>query len=182
MDTWTAIPGFQYLEVTRTGRVRSAEKTILKLTRWGARHPHTFKAREYRRHVSDNGYMRITTQRDGKRGPVYVHRLVALAFVSGYIPGYHVNHINGVKLDNRPENLEWVPNEQNVRHAWKSGLCNIRGENAPAARLTPPRVRAIRRLIAAGNPNNTIALAAGLSPNTIWKIANGHTWQSVSME
>lgn len=176
MTEWTKVPGFEYLEVTRDGRVRTAAKACMKMTRWGAKHAHHFKERELTRRVSDNGYLRVHHQRDKKRGPLYVHRLVGLAFVSGFVPGYHINHINGVKLDNRPENLEWVPNETNVRHAWKSGLCNADG----AKKLTPARVRAIRRLLASGAAKNTVALAAGLAASTISKIAAGETWQNIS--
>lgn len=175
MSEWTKVPGYDYIEVTRCGRVRSAEQTVMRMTRWGKKHPHVFKARELRQAVSDNGYLRVVTSRDGKRGPIYVHRLIALAFVAGYIPGYHVNHINGSKLDNRPENLEWVPNATNVRHAWRTGLCKPR-----KLALTPARVRAIRRLLALGAPTNTVAVAAAVSPAAIWKIGNGQTWQSVN--
>lgn len=51
-----------------------------------------------------------------------VHRLVALAFVPGFVQGLHVNHKNAVKTDNFYTNLEWVTHAQNIKHAWDMGL------------------------------------------------------------
>lgn len=182
MDTheeWRVVPGLPHVEVTRSGRVRTAAYSVTRRSRWGTDQTYNFPAREITPRLHDNGYMRCSVQRDSKRGPLYVHRLVAFAFVPGYIDGYHVNHINGIKTDNCVENLEWVPIEENTRHQWRTGLVDLRGERSPNAVLSPARVRAIRRALSDGVKITTLAVIAGVSVDTIRKIHLGVTWQSL---
>lgn len=54
-----------------------------------------------------------------KRKNYKIHRLVAMFYLSDYSELLQVNHKNGIKTDNRVENLEMVTNKQNVLHAWR---------------------------------------------------------------
>lgn len=119
---WKKVPSYEFLEVTRDGRVRTAEETRTHFTRWGQPCEFLWKARELKPSLHSNGYYRFQILRNGVRSPVYLHRMIALAFVDGYQDGLQVNHKNGIKTDNRPDNLEWVSRETNVRVAWQTGL------------------------------------------------------------
>jgi len=57
-----------------------------------------------------------------KRSAVFVHKLVALAFIGERPKGYDIDHVNGNRLDNRAINLEYVTHEENINRAIKLGL------------------------------------------------------------
>lgn len=64
---------------------------------------------------SNNGYLRVVVQRDGKRYSPGAHILVAAAFWGECPPGLEVNHKDADRANNRPENLEYVTHYQNVQ-------------------------------------------------------------------
>ena len=67
-------------------------------------------------HTTDKGYKAVLIRDNGKERTVFVHRLVALAFVPNPDNKPQVNHKDGNKTNNRPENLEWVTLAENMRH------------------------------------------------------------------
>jgi hypothetical protein len=129
--------------------------------------------------VSKSGYHVVSAKIGKIRPKVFVHRLVAIAFVSGFADGLSVNHINGNKLDNRPENLEWLTLADNTRHQWETGLVDLRGEKAPGHKLTQRQVIHIRKALRGGLPANSLAIIANVNPSTIYLIEKGKRWASV---
>lgn len=66
---------------------------------------------------SYKGYLRMSLKgEDGHQHTVFIHRLVAMAFILNLDGKPQVNHKNGNKADNRVENLEWCTNLENRRH------------------------------------------------------------------
>lgn len=80
------------------------------------------------------GYEYVCLFKDGTRKYPKVHRVVLMAFSGGDAPPLQVNHLNGVKTDNRLVNLEWVTASENRRHAWASGLHTVSAAASDASR------------------------------------------------
>lgn len=74
--------------------------------------------------ANKNGYLTVSlfSRTDSKNKTYYVHSLVANAFLEKPIGAEVINHKNGIKIDNRVENLEWCTQKENARHAWDMGL------------------------------------------------------------
>lgn len=108
------------------------------------------------------------------------HRMIWES-VHGKIPdGMQINHINGIKDDNRIENLELVTPSKNALHAYRIGLQSAVGEANGRAKLNPGLVREARRRAKEGESCASIAEDFGVSSATIYNAVNRRTWRSVT--
>jgi hypothetical protein len=109
------------------------------------------------------GYLRVELGGDGGiRFSMAVHRAVALAWIPNPDGLEQVNHKNGVKTDNRVENLEWVTRSQNGKHAWATGLSRSTERHREAARRRAPAVaEALSKLSLEQQREVACAYAAG---------------------
>tara|TARA_R110001632_G_scaffold5409_1_gene21963 strand:+ start:351 stop:869 length:519 start_codon:yes stop_codon:yes gene_type:complete len=72
--------------------------------------------------AEDRGYLKIVLCKNKIRRTVRVHRIIAEAFLNNPENKPEVNHINGDKLDNSVDNLEWCTRLENAKHALDNGL------------------------------------------------------------
>lgn len=121
-EIWKDIPDYEGLyEASNLGRIRTHKNKTTYTKRHGVRH-WTSKIMKGRGDNYITG-KRVGLWKDGKVKDWLVARLVAITFLGKPQGNANtVNHINGNRLDNRIENLEWLTIGDNVRHAFDTGL------------------------------------------------------------
>lgn len=158
---WRPVDGWPY-EVSNAGKVRNV------------RSGHVLVPSKH-----NLGYRTVTLCHGGERSSMYVHHVVLNTFVGTRLDGMECNHKNGDKADNRLDNLEWVTNGENMRHAADHGLIP-RGEGHRKAKLTESDVRDIRRLAACGRTPTHLAARFPVTRRHIRDIVRMRSWRHVT--
>ena len=165
-EIWKHIPNGNYL-VSNLGRIKRIKSTkghpageILK--------PYLNKKR---------GYMYRSMVENGKLKNRLLHRIVAENFIGPCLEGYQVNHKNGIKTDNRAENLEYMTPIQNIHHSIDNGTTNNFGERGGFSKLKNWQVLSIRELHNNGLTGAKISRMYSVTPATISRIVNLKIWR-----
>jgi len=170
---WKDVTGFEGLyQVSNMGRVKSFCQDKI----------HGQILRPWH---DNNGYLKVNLYRDGKCKTMYVHRLVAKAFLPRQPGKDEINHKSGVRDDPRPENLEWCTAGENLLHCYRvlgrdAHPPHVFGEAHSMSKLTEEDVKEIRKLYATGEWTQVeLGRMFGVAANTISVVVNRKTWKHV---
>ena len=168
-EEWRKVLGNDDYSVSNLGRIRRDTATR---STWagrilnGRQHNHGYRSVSFA--VQTNIYANHL-----------VHRVVFEAFNGKIAPGLQINHLNGIKTDNRLVNLECVTSQQNNKHAIEFGLSDNKGERHGNSKLTDSNVREIRKLAGCGISQSEIATRFGIGRRTVRKIKTKQAWSHI---
>lgn len=115
MESWKDIQGYEGLyQVSNLGRIKSLERVVANNKNGGVR---TVEEKILTPTDNGNGYKLVGLNKNRHRKNHYVHRLVAVAFVSNPTQAEYVNHIDYNRENNKANNLEWCTQKENIQHS-----------------------------------------------------------------
>ena len=119
MENYIDLVGFEgYYEVSDFGNIRRKKgQTIYKDGRIA-----NFSEKVLKKAYNKKGYEVVYLSVGSVKHTKLVHRLVALSFIPNTENKATVNHKDLNKLNNTPDNLEWMTNKENMQHAFANGV------------------------------------------------------------
>jgi hypothetical protein len=175
-EIWKDVKGWEGLyQVSSLGRFKSLsrEKTIGKNGKMIIK-SFIMKQNEVK------GYLSIIFYKNGVIEKHQSHRVVANNFIENLENKRTVNHINGNKKDNKINNLEWLSDSEQQKHAIKIGLREkTLGEKSNFSKLNEKLVKEIRELHKKNVKCKEIASIYNVCKNNIYSIVNNKTWKHI---
>jgi DNA invertase Pin-like site-specific DNA recombinase len=124
-----------------------------------------------------NKINRVYIRKIGIKRAFSIHRLLAEHFIPNPNNYKEINHKNGIKTDNRIENLEWCTHSYNCKHAITTGLHKpLIGEKHIRAKLKEYQVIEIKKLLKYPHNKNEIAKKFNISVRSIYAISSKQNW------
>lgn len=175
MEIWKDVQGAEgsYM-ISSIGRLKSCARYVVNNVHGGKRFiPEKILSRKK---VNSSGYFNTQLNFGGFSISVYLHRLVAEHFIPKIKGKNFVNHKNGIKTDNRVENLEWCNNAENQIHAHLNGLKG-NGNLLWNGKFSKDDIEKIKNLKKDGILQYKIAEIMNTTKGTVSEIINGKRYK-----
>ncbi|GAG86436.1 unnamed protein product, partial [marine sediment metagenome] len=163
-EIWKPIEGFQYYSVSDHGRIKSCKGSS----------PRILKP-----NIDKDGYHRFSLYKQQKVYYFSAHYLVLITFVGPRPSDCEASHKDGIKSNNRPSNLEWIPHSLNLVRSFELGRKSCKGERGPNVKLKNEDVIEIRRLAEHGVSRSLISKMFKVSQQNIDSIITRKRWSHI---
>jgi hypothetical protein len=129
LEEWKDIKGYEGIyQASNLGRIKSLDRIKQTKGRYGKMQI-KIKGVILKASANHDNYLEVVLSKNGKSKTKRVNRIIAETFIENPNNYKQVNHINGVKTDNRVDNLEWCNCKDNIYHALKNNLMKpVKGE------------------------------------------------------
>lgn len=117
-EIWKDIPGYEGLyQVSNLGRVKSLDRVVNAGGTKNENRVSLKKGKLLKCSLTTRGYSRVSLSIKSITKQLLIHRLIALCFLDKVEGKVNINHINGIKTDNKLSNLEYVNQRENILHS-----------------------------------------------------------------
>ncbi len=179
-EKWIDINGYEgYYQVDNFGNFKSLDREVIENNTGRIKRLHGRTVKQWKNH---RGYRLVTLSKNGINKGISSHVLVAKAFIPNPNSLPEVNHKNGIKDDNRVENLEWCTRLQNQRHSIDTLGKHFYGEKHSLSKLTEIDVINIINLHKTGNYTYAeIARQFNMEGTQINRIVKRKSWKHLKI-
>ena len=175
VEIWLPIIGYEEIyEVSNYGILRSLDRIVKYKNGKKCFH----KGRIIKQSKDEDGYYIVSLCKNGDQITQKIARLVAIHFIPNLENKPEVNHKDGIKTNNRVNNLEWSTEKENSQHAHDLGLCPLqKREQNNNSKLTEQNIPKIFEMLKMGMTQKEIGNILGVTGSLIGCVKRKEIWQ-----
>ena len=179
MEIWSDIEGYKgHYQISSFGNIRSVDRKIKKFNNIEKKiTDFCIKGKLLKPKTRKDGYKIIYLSKDNNKKELYIHHLVAFAFIGKRPKDHHICHNDGNKSNNNLSNLRYGTRSDNANDTLLHGTCYFKkGENNPSSKLKDDDIKYIWKNKGI-KTQNKLSLELGVCRQAISSIYNQKNWK-----